>query len=45
MSGRNTDPADYYKTQEKPDKLGTINIILILRRRYASRTLARALVT
>lgn len=43
--GRVGDPADYYKPAEKPDKLGTINIILILDADMPPGTLARALVT
>lgn len=43
--GRVGDPADYYKPVEKPDKLGTINIILILDADMPPGTLARALVT
>lgn len=43
--GRVGDPADYYKPLEKPDKFGTINIILILDSDMPPGTLARALVT
>lgn len=43
--GRVGDPADYYKPIEKPDKLGTINIILVLDADMPPGTLARALVT
>lgn len=43
--GRVGDPADYYKTLEKPSKLGTINIILVLDADMSPGTLTRALVT
>ncbi|WP_293718039.1 adenosylcobinamide amidohydrolase [uncultured Phascolarctobacterium sp.] len=43
--GRVGDPSDYYKPLEKPNKLGTINIILVLDTDMPPGTLARALVT
>ncbi|WP_196593293.1 adenosylcobinamide amidohydrolase [Pectinatus sottacetonis] len=43
--GRVGDPADYYRPIEKPDKFGTINIILVLGSDMPPGTLARALVT
>lgn len=43
--GRVGDPADYYHPIEKPDKCGTINIMLILDCDMPAGTLARALVT
>lgn len=43
--GRVGDPSDYYKPLEKPNKLGTINIILVLGADMPPGTLARALVT
>jgi Uncharacterized conserved protein len=43
--GRVGDPSDYYKPLEKPYKLGTINIILLIDSDMPAGTLARALVT
>ena len=43
--GRVGDPSDYYKPLEKPYKLGTINIILLLDSDMPAGTLTRALVT
>lgn len=43
--GRVGDPADYFKKLEKPDRPGTINIILVLDTDMPSGTMARALVT
>jgi adenosylcobinamide hydrolase len=43
--GRVGDPASYYKPVEKPNKLGTINIMLILDADMPPGTLVRALVT
>ena len=43
--GRVGDPADYFKKLEKPDRPGTINIILVLDTDMPAGTLARALVT
>lgn len=43
--GRVGDPSDYYKPLEKPNKLGTINIILVLDTDMPPGTLARAMVT
>ena len=43
--GRVGDPATHYKPMEKPNKLGTINIILILDADMPPGILARALVT
>lgn len=43
--GRVGDPASYYKPIEKPNKLGTINIMLILDADMPPGTLVRALVT
>lgn len=43
--GRVGDPADYYKPQPKPQKYGTINIMLVLDCDVPAGTLARALVT
>ena len=43
--GRVGDPADYYRPIEKPDKYGTINIILLFNCDMPAGTMARALVT
>ncbi|MDD4320091.1 MAG: adenosylcobinamide amidohydrolase [Acidaminococcaceae bacterium] len=43
--GRVGDPSDYYKPMEKPYKLGTINIILLLDSDMPEGTITRALVT
>ena len=43
--GRAGDPADFFKPQEKPDKAGTINIMLVLDTDLPPGTLTRALVT
>lgn len=43
--GRVGDPADYYKPLEKPNRPGTINIMLVLDADMPPGTLARALVT
>lgn len=43
--GRVGDPADFYRPVEKPDKFGTINIMLALDCDLPAGTLARALVT
>lgn len=43
--GRVGDPADYFKPLEKPNRSGTINIMLILDTDLPPGTLARALVT
>ncbi len=43
--GRVGDPSEYYKPLEKANKLGTINIILVLGADMPPGTLARALVT
>lgn len=43
--GRAGDPADYFKPLEKPNRPGTINIMLILDADMPPGTLARALVT
>lgn len=43
--GRVGDPATHYKPLEKPDKLGTINIMLLLDADMPAGTMARALVT
>ncbi len=43
--GRVGDPADYYRPVEKPDKFGTINIMLLMDCDMPEGTLARALVT
>lgn len=43
--GRVGDPADYYRPIEKPDKYGTINIILVFNCDMPAGTMARALVT
>jgi len=43
--GRVGDPSDYYKPLEKPYKLGTINIILLLDSDMPEGTITRALVT
>ena len=43
--GRVGDIADYYHPLEKPDRLGTINIILVLDCDMPAGTMARALVT
>lgn len=43
--GRVGDPATYYKPLEKPNRLGTINIMLVLDSDMPPGTLARALVT
>lgn len=43
--GRAGDPADYYAPLEKPDRPGTINIMLFLDSDMPAGTLARALVT
>ncbi|MDY4921181.1 MAG: adenosylcobinamide amidohydrolase [Phascolarctobacterium sp.] len=43
--GRVGDPADYYKPQPKPQKYGTINIMLVLDCDVPAGTLTRALVT
>ncbi len=43
--GRVGDPAEHYRPAEKPDKFGTINIILVLDCDMPAGTLARALVT
>lgn len=43
--GRVGDPSDYYRPIEKPDKFGTINIILLLDSDMPAGTLTRALVT
>lgn len=43
--GRVGDPANYYRSVEKPDKPGTINIMLLLDCDMPEGTVARALVT
>lgn len=43
--GRVGDPADYYSPIEKPDRFGTINIILVFNCDMPAGTMARALVT
>ena len=43
--GKVGDPADYYRPVEKPDKFGTINIMLLMDCDMPEGTLARALVT
>ena len=43
--GRVGDPADFFKPMEKPDKAGTINIMLVLDTDLPPGTLTRALVT
>ena len=43
--GRVGDPADFFKPLEKPDKAGTINIMLVLDTDLPPGTLTRALVT
>ena len=43
--GRVGDPADYFNPMEKPDRPGTINIMLVLDTDLPPGTLARALVT
>lgn len=43
--GRVGDPADFYRPLEKPDKFGTINIMLVLDCDMPAGTLTRALVT
>ena len=43
--GRAGDPADFFKPLEKPDKAGTINIMLVLDTDLPPGTLTRALVT
>lgn len=43
--GRVGDPADYYRPIEKPDKYGTINIMLFFSCDMPAGTMARALVT
>lgn len=43
--GRVGDPADFFKSLEKPDRAGTINIMLVLDTDLPPGTLTRALVT